>query len=71
VQDLAADPAGSLIDGAMQQENVGDALVEGLMPNLRERGALISKPVTIAAQPNATQEDWDEMTLRGWLEQAT
>ena len=71
VQDLAANPAGSLLQGSPRPDEMGDALVEGLKNNLEERGALISKDATIQAQPNATQEDWDAMTLRGWLESAT
>jgi hypothetical protein len=70
VQDLAVDVGDARLIAVPSPEEMGDSLVEYLKPNLLERGGLIESPMVCRAQPDATQDDWDEMTFETWLANA-
>ena len=47
VVDLAVDVPDALLPAAPRHDQMGECLVQGLMDNLRNRGALITKPVVV------------------------
>jgi len=72
VGDLAASGEHAVISAAQipSHDQMGEGLVENLRDLLVERGALVTHPVVCRAQPDTTQDDWDEMTFETWVANA-